>query len=384
MRASASVLRPLSAVSNTTRRVFHESSKAKAVEAAVSPSATPFQPPPAPFSPAMTVTPAQRAPAAAASIKPAFTPQLNVLEEAYKPEFYATVAEIMKLRQKYVEDRSIFVEGKDMLRIVKGLGAFDSDRHGLEYSSDVLYQDPTLPFRKSRGGRFAIDMETNSLRRLEFQPFTLTAGEDFKRHDSGAIRRFDEILNNLQLNSMLQALFVFKAMIIHGVEIAHRPLLEYGTDSWVCTLFSLRTITTPEILGEPALEGVHSDGVDHTMTTFLKTENMAPNCAATFMHGMGETTGRQNKDLDPEHLLGRVQHKNFLDTLMIVDHERKHSLSPVHAIDPSLEAQRDMLVFFTRKPVHKEHVSGGMDSFVPHSEMPMEVPLYIPPYAKRP
>jgi len=70
--------------------------------------------------------------------------------------------------------------------------------------------------------------------------------------------------------------------------------------------------------------------------------------------------------------------KNFLDTLMIVDHERKHSLSPVHAIDENKEATRDMLIFFTRKPVDKTHVSGSIDSLRPHRDMPMEIPLFVP------
>ena len=56
--------------------------------------------------------------------------------------------------------------------------------------------------------------------------------------------------------------------------VAQRPKLDYGNASWISTLFSIRTTTTPGLLGEPALEGVHSDGVDHTMTTFLGSANM--------------------------------------------------------------------------------------------------------------
>lgn len=375
IRASTSMLRPLTAVPIACRsqRFFHESTRQKAVEAVNSPKTPGFhQTPPPPQ--------AMQEPVASpfGAIQPSSATQLNIVAQAHKPEFYETVAKIMKIRQKYVEDRSIFVESRDMVPLLLGLGARREDLAKMETVSNNLYHDPTLPFRRSRNCRFCIDYDTKSVRRLEFQPFTLTADEDFKRHDSGQIRRFDEIQDELQLNSVFQALLAFKAMVIHGIQIAKRPKLEYDMNKWVCTLFNLRTVTTPDILGEPALEGVHSDGVDHTMTTYLGSKNMAPGSAATFMHGMGETTGIPLKDISPEHLLTRVQHKNFLDTLMIVDHERKHSLSAVHPIDKSKEALRDMLIFFTRKPVDRTHVSGSIDSLEPHKNLPMEVPLFVP------
>ena len=379
VRASTSLLRTSRAAGGmlhaSARRPFHNSAEAKAVEAVD--SRIPLDQGMPPFPSALAA--AESTKKKQLPIRPApGTSQLDVLEQAYKPEFYETIAKIMALRQKYVEERVIFVESREMQSLLLGLGARPEDFPRMQVVSNRLYHDPTLPFRRSRNGRFLIDFDSSSLRRLEFQPFTLTAEEDFKRYDSGQIRRFDEVQNELQLNSVFQALFAFKAMILHGVPTIHRPKLNYGANKWVCTIFNLRTVTTPDLLGEPALEGVHSDGVDHTMTTYLGSNNMAPNSAATFMHDMDETTGVQLDDVSPHHILARVQHKNFLDTLMIVDHERKHSLSPVHAIDENKEATRDMLIFFTRKPVDKTHVSGSIDSLRPHRDMPMGIPLFVP------
>ncbi|KND92252.1 hypothetical protein TOPH_03030 [Tolypocladium ophioglossoides CBS 100239] len=379
VRASTSLLRPIRTTPTIAcrgQRLFHESGKAKAVEAVATRTPLTHEAPPPPFAPIQQPTkPVQ-------PIRPsqqAFrTNQLNILEQSHKPEFYETISKIMDIRQRYVEDRSVFIESRDMVPLMLGLGASPEDMERLQVVSDHLYHDPTLPFRRSRNGRFCIDFDTNTLRRLEFQPFMLSLEEDFKRHDSGKIRRFDEVQDELQLNSVFQALFTFKAMILHGVHTVQRPKLEYDSNKWVTTLFNLRTVTTPDILGEPALEGVHSDGVDHTMTTYLGSNNMAPNSAATFMHGMGETTGSQLDEISPHHLLSRVQHKNFLDTLVIVDHERKHSLSAVYPVDKTKEATRDMLIFFTRKPVEKTHTSGSIDSLTPHQDMPMEVPIFVP------
>lgn len=304
--------------------------------------------------------------------------QLSVHEHAYKPEYYNAIAKIMQWRKRYLEDRAIFIKHDEMADLMRGLGAAEQDFDSLQLVSDNLYADPTLPFRKSRNGRFCIDYDTQSLRRLEFQPFALSVDEDFKRYDSDTVRVFDEVENELQLNSVLQGLLIFKAIMIHGVPTLNRHNLDYSWNKWVCTLFSVRTITRPDILGQPALEGVHTDGVDHTMTTYLGSKNMSPNSAVTLLHDRSETTGVAFQETSPEKIHARAQHRNFLDTLLVADHEYKHSLSPVYAVDEMEEATRDMLVIFTRKPVTQDHISSAIDSLTPHRTLPMEIPLFIP------
>ncbi|KAL0936937.1 uncharacterized protein CTRU02_209153 [Colletotrichum truncatum] len=305
-------------------------------------------------------------------------PQLNLPEQAYKPEYYEAISAIMQLRDKYIEDRVLFVPGREMARLLKQLGARDEDFEALQNVSDNLVGDPTLPYRKTRNGRFCLDFDAGTLRRLEFQPFILSKAEDFSRYDSDKVRHFDEVEDELQLNSVFQALMIFKSAIYHGVQSFRRPNMDYDTNKWICTLFSVRTTTTPERLGEPALEGVHTDGVDHTMTTFLGSQNMKPESAVTYVHDMRETTGIRYTDASPDYINGRVHHRHFLDTMMVVDSERKHSLSPVYAIEPNKPATRDMLVFFSRKPTVAGHVSADLDSMSPHLEMPMEIPVFVP------
>lgn len=304
--------------------------------------------------------------------------QLDIRKQACKPEFYDAISKMMKIRERYLQDRHIFVKGKEIIPLLKQIGARDEDFESLQHVSDGLTGDPTLPFRKSRNGRFCLDFDRQTVRRLEFQPFLLSVGEDFKRHDSDTVRHFDEIQDDLQLNTVLQALLVFKGVMLHGIPTQSRAFLDYGLNKWICTLFSLRTVTTPELLGEPALEGIHTDGVDHTMTTMLGSHNMSDDSAVTMLHDMAEETGIRFNEAKPLNIRGRVQHLDYLDTMMVIDTERKHSLSPVNAIDPSRPATRDMLVFFTRKPVTPGHVSADIDSIVSHKEIPMEVPLFIP------
>ncbi|AJT65132.3 2OG-Fe dioxygenase family protein [Streptomyces chattanoogensis] len=292
--------------------------------------------------------------------------------------FNDAMSEIMEIRAQYISERSVFIDGARMVRLLKALGAKDTDLEKIKLVSNDLPKDPTLPFRESKNGRFCFDSDASRAYRLEFQPFALSAEEDFVRHDSGKTRVFEEIGDDLQLNSALQALLVFKSLIFRGVRTAHRPKLDYDNPAWICTLFNLRTISTPELQGEPALEGVHSDGVDHTMTTFLGSENMTADSAVTFLHDMREKNATRWNETDPELLLGQCRHRHFLDTLIVVDHERKHSLSPVSAVDERRPATRDMLIFFTRKPVLPGHISHPYDSLEPHERLPMAIGLPAP------
>lgn len=286
-----------------------------------------------------------------------------------------TMSEIKKIKKEYIQNRSTFIKGEHMAELLKGLGATGADLKTIIQVSDSLPDDPTLPFRKSKNGRFYFNIKNGQIDRLEFQPFILSADEDFVRHDSGQVRKFAEIGNDLQLNSVLQALLRFKALMIQDVNIAQRSKLDYDSSNWVCTVFNLRTVTTPDLVGEPALEGIHSDGVDHTMTTLLGSENMTSDSAITFLHDMREQNGTRCDEVDPELVVGKYQHRRFLDTMLVVDHERKHSLSPVASADPHRVSTRDMLIFFTRKPTNKGHVSHLYDSLSRHTSLPMSIEL---------
>ncbi|CAN8104556.1 unnamed protein product [Discula destructiva] len=308
------------------------------------------------------------------------------------------LAELTSLRESFIENRMLFLKGDRIVPLLAALGATQEDFASIQLTSESLEHDPTLPFRRSKNGRFCFDMVERTVERLEFQPFVLSASEDFVRHDSGQVRHFEQVGNDLQMNSVLQALLAFKAFMFAGVQTKRRELLDYDQvhicgldcektkkrDRHICTLFHLRTVTQVGLIGEPALEGVHSDGVDFTMTTFLGSENMSldlpqPGSAVTFLHSLEEENGVRYHEANPKHVLGSVQHRAFLDTLLIADHEYKHSLSPVWQVDEGKPATRDMLIFFTRRPVIEGHPSSSFDSTGAHKDFCMKMDLWCLP-----
>ncbi|CNL96409.1 2OG-Fe dioxygenase family protein [Yersinia frederiksenii] len=275
------------------------------------------------------------------------------------------------IKEEYQKNRSIFIPGHIIRKIILSLKVDPADFTKLESISNHLISDPTLPFRKTKTGRFCFNFKNSTIERIEFQPFVLSAEEDFVRHDSGETRCFRGIGDDLQLNTVFQALMMIKAYLVSDVTVAPRPKLNQDSHQSLCTVFNLRTVTTPILLGEPSLEGVHSDGADHTMTIFLGSKNMSSNSAKTFVHDMKQKNGLSHNEIDRSYVLKEIQHKKFLDTLLFVDHERKHSLTPIFAQDKTKEATRDMLIMLTRKPVEDGHISFQYDSFLPHREIPL-------------
>lgn len=293
-------------------------------------------------------------------------------------ELDTALAEINKIRESYVRERAAFVKSAQMIDILAALGSTPESLARLRHLSEDLAPDPTLPFRRTRSGRFCLDTETGKAHRTEFQPFILTEGEDFVRHDSGMVRSFAEISNEVQQNRTFQALLVFQHLVANGVDIVRRPGLDYESGNWICTVFHVRTTTTGELSGEPALEGVHSDGVDHTMTVLLGCENMTSDSAATRLHDQRERNATRWPDANPKLIVGEWRHSDFLDTILIVDHERKHSVSAVVREDLARCARRDMLVLFTRKPALPGHASHKFDSIAPHPSAPVSISLPLP------
>lgn len=286
-----------------------------------------------------------------------------------------TVEILKKIKKDYINNRFTFVEGFMMEKIIKYFGAKNEDLIKLKYSSENLYSDPTLPYRKSRNGRFLLDYKNFTISRLEYQPFILHNGEDFIRHDSETFRAFRGIQDDIQMNTAFIGLLRFQAYIMEGVKVKKRINIKDDSNKWISTVFHLRTITNKEIIGEPAKEGVHSDGVEHTMSTFLYSENMTEDSAISRIHLPEEKTGIKWDKVEERYIKGRVQHKHFLDTLLIIDNELKHSVSDVKPFDKEEDALRDMLIFFTRRQKSEIHPSFKNDTMKEHKELPLKIKL---------
>jgi hypothetical protein len=288
---------------------------------------------------------------------------VSIISRTNKPlSKYDAYHLIDQIRSEYIDQRAVFVPGKIVESILKFLGVDDLDLADLKAANENLKSDPTLPFRLSRNGRFISDSANLKTYSGVQQPFVLTASEDFVRHDSGQRRIFEPLTQGLTNNRAFRELLALKMAIVSDVPVRERVGLDYESTRSITTVFSLRTVSTPEQIGEPAMEGVHSDGVDHTMTVFLAADNLTELSGITRLHDIGVSSGIDWRAVLGTDIIDQVRHSNFLDTLIVVDNERKHSVTALFPQNVAITATRDMLIFFTRKPVVSAHPSEGIDS----------------------
>jgi hypothetical protein len=187
-------------------------------------------------------------------------------------------------KEEYLADGFLFMQGEEVCQALSLLGVTDSELDSLLQSTDSTKADPTLIFRKTQNARFLTSVNSNSIKRLVDQPFLLSSSEGFQRHDSGLERIFDSIPQFISNNIAILNLFAIKISIVQDKPLIQRMQLDYGDERWITTLFNIKTLSSSSLLGHPALEGVHSDGVDHTMTTFINGYNMREDAAVTTLH----------------------------------------------------------------------------------------------------
>ncbi|KAE8162286.1 hypothetical protein BDV40DRAFT_265321 [Aspergillus tamarii] len=137
--------------------------------------------------------------------------------------------------------------------------------------------------------------------------------------------------------------------------------------------------TSQKIVGEPALEGIHSDGSDHTMSVFfLKCDNMRPDSVVTSCM----TRERQRGCLSQNWGRPSSEHGSrtftFFETLVFVDHDYNNNVTSLHLLCPSSIASRDVRVVFTRWPKMEGYILGYSDSMALHAESLIQIPSWLP------
>ena len=125
--------------------------------------------------------------------------------------------------------------------------------------------------------------------------------------------------------------------------------------------------------------GVHQDGQNYVMTILMKSRNVDWNngSATSKIINMEEGFGKPGSEVNPKNIIDKVQHRNFMDTLFIIDTDVTHAVSDIEAKENS-PAHRDMFVAFTRrmrKKTDEDDLSKRFDSERGHSELPFAMGL---------
>ncbi|MBG5949688.1 MULTISPECIES: 2OG-Fe dioxygenase family protein [Proteus] len=285
------------------------------------------------------------------------------------------INKINEIRKKYKNNKYVFIPQNIVIDLIKQLGAEEKDINALMEYGDYLAQDPTLSFRHSRTGRYLFDNDMETISRLEYQPFVLTEEDGFIREDSGAQRHFRALDDRWQSNTAYQAILKLKMLLIQGNTFTPRHLTDQNSPKSISTVFHLRLIAQPDSLSELSIEGVHKDGVDHTMIVMMNKNNVKDNTGALRVHSPKEAIGTPWQEINPENVLYEHNNAQYLDVLLIADNELNHSGTPIFTHDNKNQAYQDFIVLLSRYPTVDAHPSHKFDSMNAHPDLSLT--LYL-------
>ncbi len=141
---------------------------------------------------------------------------------------------------------------------------------------------------------------------------------------NGDVQRwFEPVLAATTEHPITKAILDFcMSAISQANELPARP--------WHIEFHQFRIETTPEHVGRPTPEGMHRDGVDWVFVMLVQRQNVRDG-----MTEIGSPEGRA---------LGSFTLQDPGDGVLLDDRRILHGVTEIHAIDPALQAYRDVLV----------------------------------------
>ena len=222
------------------------------------------------------------------------------------------------------DDGFAFVPGADFRAVLESL----PDWEAFAASWNGLALDTHLPdghrYRRRRHGTFSARAGEAGFRREAHQPHY--QGKEYNRLVGGIERWFEPIEPAIASGAS------FGAVVRLGLELFGSLKPGIG---WHIEAHQFRIEARPDAAGQPTPEGVHRDGVDFVIVMLVDRVNIAS--GTTTMHA---PDGR---------LLGSFTLAVPCDAALVDDSRVMHGVTPVHPLDPSRPAWRDVLVITYRR-----------------------------------
>ncbi|MFE6053967.1 2OG-Fe dioxygenase family protein [Kitasatospora sp. NPDC056446] len=173
-------------------------------------------------------------------------------------------------------------------------------------------------YRYRRYGQFDLTVDSGELVALPHEPYRQ---ESYINPLNGGVQReFDPLTGKFTEDELLRGLLVLLGRLFSAVD---------GTAVWNIKLHPYR-ITAGEEVGHPAPEGRHRDGVTFITSLLIGRDNVEGGESAVYTDA-------------GEHLLTTTLARPG-DLLLGDDRRTLHSVTPVHPVDRSAAAHRDVLV----------------------------------------
>ena len=228
------------------------------------------------------------------------------------------------LAQALRQDGFAFVPGAGMRTVLESL----PDWEAFAQSWTDLALDTHLPdghrYRRRRHGTFSAQARSPGFTREAHQPHY--QAREYNQLVGGIERWFEPIEPAIASGA------TFGAVVRFGLALF--GALAPGT-AWHIEAHQFRIEARPDSAGQPTPEGVHRDGVDFVIVMLVDRVNIAS--GTTTMHAPDGRT------------LGSFTLVAPCDAALVDDARVMHGVTPVHPVDASRPAWRDVLVVTYRK-----------------------------------
>jgi hypothetical protein len=219
----------------------------------------------------------------------------------------------------------VFVQGRDMRKILAPFGSLDDWRSFVESWNDLkvdTYMADGGRYRRRRHAAYGStrDDAIGAIGRKPHQPHIQSP--EYNPLHGGIVRWFEPIVPEVGDGATMRTILAFCRSLFGNLAPA--------TTSWHIEAHQFRIEARAGEQGQPTPEGVHRDGVDYVLVFLIDRRNITS--GVTDIHGLD---GRP---------LGHFTLTDPFDTALVDDRRVAHGVTPVKAIDPALPAHRDVLV----------------------------------------
>ncbi len=230
--------------------------------------------------------------------------------------------DVASLQHSLVDAGYAFVEGMRMRRALGGAGEL-SDWSAFAASWDDLAVDTYLAdrgrYRRRRHAVFSA-LTTGEIVRAAHQPHY--QGSEYNRLFGGVERWFEPVAPQVADGATMRTILAWCRGFFDRLSPAG--------DAWRIEVHQFRIEAREAEQGQPTPEGVHRDGVDYVLVLLVSRENVASGTTTVYA-----IDGRP---------LGSFTLTDAFDAVLVDDARVCHGVTPVHAIDPTQPAHRDVLV----------------------------------------
>jgi len=245
-------------------------------------------------------------------------------------------------------------DGPAFQELLKGYGATEEDLRDYPNFWDHLGDDEVYVFRKTTQTRVLYDNEKGVLR-LQRAPFKVPYGEN-------------EVLKDQERNFPEAGPEFVNSTVTHAIWRLMRQIAKAKGQKdaqYICGFHQFRIIKKAQAAVNarpdgaledcPTPEGVHQDGAEIVLITFIGSKNMAPRSGESRIYDLKQPSGvlltRSNSiEAQKKHRLQEHCMTTPFEAIILDDRNVKHDNKPILPRVDSQDCYRDVLVMWVRQP----------------------------------